>query len=75
VLFDDSIQAFFSGGIYDPDKMMVVAIWNGASQAAVAPYDGSRLLLEAILSTMSVWPESVPLDERVVRDSPAASPS
>jgi hypothetical protein len=75
VQFDDSVQAFFSGGIYDADKMVVVAIWNGASGAVVEPHGGSQQLLEAILSTMSVWPESVPLGARIVPDMPATSPS
>jgi hypothetical protein len=75
VPFDDSVQAFFSGGNYDTDKMIVVATWNGVPAAAVEPNSGSRQLLEAILSTMSVWPESAPLDERTVPDLPAGSQS
>lgn len=70
VPFNDDVQAFFSGGIYDADKMIVVAIRWGESQPAVAPYGGSQRLLEAFLSTMSVWPASVPLEERIEREVP-----
>jgi len=75
VPFKDDVQAFFIGGIYDADKMIVVAVWSGESQPAVAPYGGSRRLLEAFLSTMEVWPESVPFEERRVREMPTPSPS
>jgi hypothetical protein len=49
-------QAFFSGGIYS-DQMVVVSIWRTDNDPAVAPYGGGRKLLEAFLSTMCVWPE------------------
>jgi len=75
VPFDDDVQAFFTAGIYDADKMNVVAVWSGESQPGVAPYGGAHRLLEAFLSTMSVWPESVPFEERVVREVPTSSPS
>jgi hypothetical protein len=75
VPFDDDVQAFFTAGIYDADKMNVVAVWSGESQPGVAPYGGAQRLLEAFLSTMSVWPESVPFEERVVRAVPTPSPS
>ena len=58
--FDDDIQAYFTAGIYDHETMIVVATWSG----------GSQQVLEAFLSTMSVWPESVPFEERVVREVP-----
>lgn len=63
VPFTSDVQAFFEGGIY-PDSMVVVVVWWGETEPAVAPYGGSRRLLEAFLSTMAVWPESVPFGER-----------
>lgn len=75
VPFDEDVQAYFTGGIYDADKMIVVAVWSGETQPTVAPYNGSQRLLEAFLSTMGVWPESVPVEERVVRVVPTPSPS
>jgi hypothetical protein len=53
VPFTDDVQAFFTGGIYG-DRMVVVAVWWGESQPAVAPYGGARRLLEAFLLTMHV---------------------
>jgi hypothetical protein len=64
VPFRNDVQAFFSAGIYDAGAMTVVAVWRSESAPAVAPYGGSRRLLEAVLSTMAVWPASTPLDER-----------
>ena len=64
VPFKSDVQAFLTGGIY-ADRMVVVAVWWGESAPAVAQYGGAQRLLEAFLSTMSVWPESVPVDERV----------
>lgn len=75
VPFDEDVQAFFTGGIYDADAMIVVAVWSGETQPAVAAYGGAQRLLEAFLSTMSVWPESVPFEERVGRAVPTPSPS
>jgi hypothetical protein len=48
-------QAFFSGGRYS-GQMVVVSIWRSDVDPAVAPYGGGRRLLEAFLSTMCVWP-------------------
>ncbi len=53
--FQNDVQAFFTGGIYG-DRMVVVAVWWGESDRAVEPYGGARRLLEAFLSTMSVFP-------------------
>jgi hypothetical protein len=64
VPFEGDVQAFFTGGIYG-DTMVVVAVWWGESDPAVAPYGGARRLLEAFLSTMQVWPASVPFQDRV----------
>jgi hypothetical protein len=64
VPFKADVHAFFSGGTYDSDAMMVVAVWRPESDASVEPYGGSRRLLEAFLSTMDVWPAPTPLDER-----------
>lgn len=55
VPFADDVQAFATGGIYDR-KLVVVAVWWGETAPAVAPYGGSRRLLEAYLSTMNIWP-------------------
>jgi len=63
VAFKDDVQAFFTNG--SPGApMVVVAVWWAESAPAVAPYGGSRRLLEAFLSTMCVWPEDArpPLD-------------
>ncbi len=69
VPFDEDVQAFLTGGIFG-DKMTVVAVWRKESDPTVAKYGGSRQLLEAFLSTMDVWPASVPLEQRVIRDAP-----
>ncbi len=58
VPFKEDVQAFFSAGIYDPTAMIVAAVWRPESGESVAPYGGSRRLLEAFLSTMEVWPAS-----------------
>ena len=59
VPFRDDVQAFITGGNYG-DEVVVAAVWWGESQPAVAPYGGSRRLLEAFLSTMGVWPPTGP---------------
>ena len=53
--FDNDVQAFFTNGAPGED-MIVIAVWWGDSEPAVASYGGSRRLLEAFLSTMDVWP-------------------
>ena len=75
VPFDDDVQAFLSGGIFPGSQMTVVSVWRGESDPSVVPYGGSRHLLEAFLSTMGAWPNSLPLQERVVRDVPVTPPS
>ena len=75
VPFQDDVQAFFSAGIYDADAMNVVAVWWGETQPAVAPYGGSTQLLEAFLSTMSVWPAALPFEQRVPFGEPTLPPS
>jgi hypothetical protein len=64
VPFENNVQAYFSGGIYDGDAMTVVAVWQGESAPPVASFGGSQRLLEAFLSTMQVWPASTPREER-----------
>lgn len=64
VPFDNEVQAYFSGGIYDQEAMTVVSVWRPESHPSVAPYGGARRLLEAFLSTMQVWPATTPLHER-----------
>jgi hypothetical protein len=71
VPFDDAVQAFFSAGIYEPDKMVVMSVWGNASDPAIARYGGREALLEAFLSTMGVWPEFV--WHRVPREVPRAA--
>ncbi len=63
VEFNDDVQAFFTNGS-PGSPMVVVAVWWGDAAPAVAPYGGSRRLLEAFLSTMCVWPEDArpPID-------------
>ncbi len=56
VQFDNDVQAFFQDGFTNSDRMIVVAVWWGDSEPAVAPYGGSTQLLEAFLSTMGVVP-------------------
>lgn len=63
VPFRNDVQAFLTGGIFG-DNMVVVAVWRPESHKSVAPFGGSQRLLEAFLSTMEVWPESVPLEQR-----------
>jgi hypothetical protein len=55
VPFDNEVQAFFVRAD-DDDRMIIVSVWREESAPAVAPYGGSRRLLEAFLSTMNVWP-------------------
>ncbi|MGI8928299.1 MAG: hypothetical protein ACR2H0_02365 [Candidatus Limnocylindrales bacterium] len=50
------VQAFFCCGIYS-DQMLVVTIWWGDGDPALARYGGGRRLIEAFLSPMCVWPE------------------
>jgi hypothetical protein len=54
VPFEDSVQAFFTGG--GINGMAVVAVWSGESDADVAVYGGARHLLETFLMTMEVCP-------------------
>jgi hypothetical protein len=70
VSFDDAVQAFFSAGIYDNDEMVVMSVWGDESDPGTEPYGGREALLEAFLSTMLVWPQSYPVEERDVRDVP-----
>ena len=70
VTFKDDVQAFFSGGIYEPDAMTVAALWRPEGSPQVARYGGARRLLEAFLSTMQVWPASTPLQERTCYGRP-----
>jgi hypothetical protein len=53
---DSDTQAFFSGGLYH-GQMVVVSVWRTQNDPSVAPYGGGRKLLEAFLATMCVWPE------------------
>lgn len=55
VPFENYVQAFVTGGVIGA-HMVVVTVWRGESDAAVAPYGGSRQLLEAFLATMDVCP-------------------
>ena len=64
VPFEDDVQAFFSGGIYAPDAMTVVAVWRADSDPHVARYGGAQRLLESFLATMEVWPASTPPAQR-----------
>jgi hypothetical protein len=53
---DREVQAFFTGGIYN-GEMVVVTIWRGETDPSLAPYGGGRRLIEAFLAPMCVWPE------------------
>jgi hypothetical protein len=70
--FDANPEAFFSGGIYEPDAMTIVSVWRPEWHTSVAPYGGAQRLLEAFLSTMSVWPASTPFAERDCYGGPPA---
>jgi hypothetical protein len=74
VPFGDDVQAFYTGGDF-ADKMVVVAVWWAESSTATAPYGGSQQLLEDVLSTMSVWPETVPVEQRLPVGEPTPLPS
>ena len=54
--FDREVQAFFTGGDYG-GQMVVVTVWRGESDPSVARYGGARRLIEAFLLTMCVSPE------------------
>lgn len=54
VPFDDWTGAFAEGG--GLGGMLVVAVWRSENDPEVAPYGGSRRLLEAFLSTMNIVP-------------------
>lgn len=56
VTFAFSTQAFFSGGPYDSDTMMVASVWWADDAPATRRWGGSIRLLEAFLSTMQVCP-------------------
>lgn len=73
VPFDGAVQAFFSAGLYDHDAMTVMSVWGDQSDPAAARYGGREALLKAFLSTMAVWPESTPREDRVVREVPGSS--
>jgi hypothetical protein len=73
VPFAEDTLAFFTGGIAPEGKVVVVAVWRPESGPNVAPYGGARHLLEAFLSTLHVWPESVPFQDRTVRQIPGPS--
>ena len=53
VPFDRDVLAFFTGGAY-AGQMVVVAVWWEESAPAVAEYGGSQRLLEGFLATMGV---------------------
>lgn len=74
VPFSTDVHGFFTAGIYPGDAMTVVAVWRGNSAPAAAPYGGSQRLLEEFLSTMQVWPASIPRDERYCYGGPPAPP-
>jgi hypothetical protein len=61
VPFQDDVQAFLRGGIADPEggNVVIVAVWRAESHPSVAPYGGSRRLLEGFLSTMDVCVKQV----------------
>jgi hypothetical protein len=64
VLFDDDVQAFFSGGgSADPfNDVYVIAVWRPDGHPSAAEFGSTRLLLQAFLSTVNgggnsgVWP-------------------
>jgi hypothetical protein len=53
---DREVQAFFAGGIYS-GQMVVVTVWRGETDPVLAPYGGGRRLIESFLAPMCVWPE------------------
>jgi hypothetical protein len=69
VPFEDAMQAFFSAGIYAQDEMVIVSVWGGRTDPALARYGGRQALLEDFLSAMMVWPQDEP---KFVHDVPKA---
>jgi len=63
VPFKEDVQAFFQGGRYDSDAVTVVAVWRPESDPSLAPYGGSRKLLERFLAPMGVWPSTTPMPQ------------
>jgi hypothetical protein len=55
VPFDDWTGTFAWGGSFD-GTVLVTAVWRTESAPEVAPYGGSRRLLEAFLSTINIVP-------------------
>lgn len=64
VPFKEDVQAFFGSRLLASDAMTVVAVWRPETSPATARYGGSTRLLEQFLSTMQVWPESTPREQR-----------
>jgi hypothetical protein len=74
VPFSSDVQGYFTAGIYPGNAMTVVAVWRGESAPAASAYGGSSRLLAGFLSTMQVWPASVPREERYCYGGPPAPP-
>lgn len=73
VPFDEDVQFFGHGGVL-PEGMTVVAVWRPEGASAVAPYGGSKSLLEAFLSTMDVWPPFYPESQEAAATFLATGP-
>ena len=58
VEFANDVQAFFTGGRYGADTMMVVSVWWPDHAPATRRYGGSKHLLKAFLATMGVCPSA-----------------
>jgi hypothetical protein len=58
VEFAHDVQAFFTGGQYGADTMMVVSVWWPDDARATLRYGGSKHLLKAFLATMGVCPSA-----------------
>jgi hypothetical protein len=54
--FDHEVQAFFTGGIY-ADQMVVVTVWRAADDPSLSRYGGGWRFIEGHLGSMCVWRE------------------
>jgi len=53
--FDREVQAFFTGGAYN-SQLVVITLWATEDDSMLVPYGGGRRLIEGFLSSMCVTP-------------------
>lgn len=64
VPFKEDVQAFFRGGVYGSDAIVVVAVWRPESAPSMESYGGASNLLERFLVPMGVLPSTAPVPQR-----------